>query len=98
MRARACVCNCTQVHSCKHNLIMCVCVCVCVCVRVLACRIETERWRYLTTAIELFGLSTFSLSFAICYLLICCAIIIVVKSVIYMNVDLVTQWVECLGW
>ena len=49
------------------------------CVR--ACRIETERWRYLTTAIELFGLSMFSLSFAICYLLICCAIIIVVKSV-----------------
>ena len=47
-------------------------------------------------AIELFGLSTFS--FAISYLLICGAIIIVVKSVIYMNVDLVTQWVECLGW
>ena len=64
------------------------------CVR--ACRIETERWRYLTTAIELFGLSTFS--FAISYLLICGAIIIVVKSVIYMNVDMVTQRVECLGW
>ena len=67
-----------------------------VCVR--ACRIETERWRYLTTAIGFFGLSTFS--FAISYLLICGAIIIVVKSVIYiyMNVDLVTQLVECLGW
>ena len=61
-----------------------------------ACRIETERWRYLTTAIELFGLSPFS--FAISYLLICGAIIIVVKSVIYMNIDLVTQWVECPGW
>ena len=65
------MCNCTHVHSCKHNLIICV----------RACRIETERWRYLTTAIELFGLSTFS--FAIRNLLICGAIIIVVKSVIY---------------
>ena len=69
---------------------------VCVCVRVGERERERERGRVrdLTTAIGLFGVATFS--FAVSNLLICGAIWWL--NLFNVNVDLVTQWVVCLGW